>query len=74
MYSKEQKLTTLKVFRQTNSVSKTIRILGYPTRRQLYTWIAGENMVKREHKQLSWFANSSEYPRNLPLDVKLDTI
>lgn len=37
-------------------------------------WIAAENMVKRERKQLSRFANPSEHPRNSPLDVKLDAI
>ncbi|MDE5781899.1 MAG: IS3 family transposase, partial [Lachnospiraceae bacterium] len=74
MYSKEQKSTALEVFHQTNSVSETIRILGYPTRRQLYTWIAAENMVKSERKQLSRFANPPEHPRNPPLDVKLDAI
>lgn len=74
MYSKEQKSTALEVFHQTNSVSETIRILGYPTRRQLYTWIAGENTVKRERKQLPRFANPPEHPRNPPLDVKLDAI
>lgn len=74
MYSKEQKSTTLEVFHQTNSVSETIRILGYPTRRQLYTWIATENVVKRERKPLPRFANPPEHPRNPPLDVKLDAI
>lgn len=74
MYSKEQKLAALKVFHQTNSVSVTIRILGYPTRRQLYTWIAAENMVIRERKQLPRFANPPEHPRNPPLDIKLDAI
>ena len=74
MYSKEQKSNALEVFHQTNSVSETICILGYPTRRQLYTWIATENMVKRERKQLPRFANPPEHPRNPPLDVKLDAI
>lgn len=63
------KTTALVVFHQTNSVSETIRILGYPTRRQLYTWIAAENMVKREYKQLPRFTNPPEHPRNPPLDV-----
>lgn len=74
MYSKEQKANALEVFHQTNSVSETIHILGYPTRRQLYTWIAAENMVKKERKQLPRFANSPAHPRNPPLDVKLDAI
>ena len=43
MYSKEKKEIALKVFHQTESISETIQILGYPTRRQLYNWIATEN-------------------------------
>lgn len=74
MYSQKQKSSALEVFHQTNSVSETIRILGYPTRRQLYTWIAAENMVKRERKPLPRFANPPDHPRNPPLDVKLDAI
>ena len=74
MYSQKQKSIALEVFHQTNSVSETIRILGYPTRRQLYTWIAAENMVKRERKPLPRFANPPDHPRNPPLDVKLDAI
>lgn len=74
MYSKEQKATALAVFHQTNSVSEIINILGYSTKTQLYTWISTENMVKRERKQLSLFANPPEHPRNSPLDVKLDAI
>lgn len=74
MYSQEQKVTALAVFHQTNSVSETIRILGYPTKKQLYIWIATENMVKRERKQLPQFANPTEHPRNPPLDIKLDAI
>lgn len=74
MYSKEQKSIALEIFPQINSASETIRIWGYPTRRQLYTWIATENMVKRERKQLPRFANPPKHPRNPPLDVKLDAI
>ena len=43
MYSKEQKDIALRIYHQTESVTETIRILGYPTRRNLYTWIAEEN-------------------------------
>ena len=69
MYSQKQKSIALEVFRQTNSVSETIRILGYATRRQLYTWISAENMVKRERKPLPRFANPPDHPRNPPLGV-----
>ena len=43
MYSKEQKDIALRIYHQTESVTETIRILGYPTRRNLYTWIAEKN-------------------------------
>ena len=33
MYSKEQKDIALRIYHQTESVTETIRILGYPTRR-----------------------------------------
>lgn len=39
MYSKQQKETALKLFKETQSVSETVRILGYPTRKNLYNWI-----------------------------------
>ena len=63
MYSQKQKSSALEVYHQTNSVSETIRILGYPTRRQLYTWTAAENMVKRERKPLPRFANPPDHSR-----------
>lgn len=74
MYSYEKKSIALKVFHQTNSVSETIRILGYPTRRQLYSWIDDENLPSKERKPLPRIANSPEHHRNPPLDVKLDAI
>ncbi len=46
MYSKELKINRIRNISPTNSVSETIRILGYPTGRQLYTWITEENIMK----------------------------
>lgn len=74
MYSQEKKEVALKVFRQTNSVSGTIQILGYPTRRQLYNWIATENSPPKERKPLPRIANPPEHPRNPSLDVKINAI
>ena len=67
MYSKEQKDIALRIYHQTESVTETIRILGYPTRRNLYTWIAEENTPPKTRK---------EYPviDNPPLEVKLNAI
>ena len=74
MYSQEKKAVALKVFHQTDSVSETIRILGYPTRKQLYNWIASENISPKGRKPLPRIANSPEHPRNPSLAVKLDAI
>lgn len=74
MYSYEKKSVALKVFHQTNSVSETIRILGYQTRKQLYNWIYAENLPPKERKPLPRIANPPEHPRNPSLEVKLDAI
>lgn len=48
--------------------------MGYPTRRQLYNWIATENTPTKVCKQLPRIANPPDHPRNPPLKVKLDAI
>ena len=51
MYSQDKIDVALKVFHQCGSVTTTIRVLGYPTRRALYTWIANEGSAKSERKR-----------------------
>ena len=74
MYSKEQKDIALRIYHQTESVTETIRILGYPTRRNLYTWIAEENTPPKTRKEYPVINNTPDHPRNPPLEVKLDAI
>lgn len=74
MYSKEQKDIALRIYHQTESVTETIRILGYPTRRNLYTWIAEENTPLKTRKEYPVIDNPPDHPRNPPLEVKLDAI
>ena len=74
MYSKEQKDIALRIYHQTESVTETIRILGYPTRRNLYTWIAEENTPPKTRKKYPVINNPPDHPRNPPLEVKLDEI
>ena len=45
MFSKEQKDIALRLYHQTESVTKTIRILVYPTRRNLYKWLCESKSV-----------------------------
>lgn len=74
MYSKEKKDIALRIYHQTESVTETIRILGYPTRRNLYTWIAEENTPPKTRKEYPVINNPPDHPRNPPLEVKLDAI
>ena len=74
MYSKEQKDIALRIYHQTESVTETIRILGYPTRRNLYTWIAEENTPPKTRKEYPVIDNPPDHPRNPTLEVKLDAI
>ncbi|RHA17063.1 hypothetical protein DW944_10200, partial [Eubacterium ventriosum] len=67
MYSKEQKDIALRIYHQTESVTETIRILGYPTRRNLYTWIAEENTPPKTRKEYPVINNPPDHPCNPPL-------
>ncbi len=73
MYSKEQVETALKLYHQCGSVTKTTRVLGYPSKRKLYEWILNEGTVKPERKELL-LVNTAEHPRNPPVEVKMDAI
>ena len=73
MYSQGKIDVALKVYHQCGSVTTTIRVLGYPTRRALYTWIANEGAAKPERKPLNNI-NTAEHPRNPSIEVKIDAI
>ena len=63
----------LQVYHQCGSVTNTIRMLGYPTRRALYTWIENEGVQKPPRKALD-NTNTAAHPRNPPIEVKMDAI
>ena len=73
MYSQEKIDVALKVYHQSGSVTTTTRILGYPTKRALYTWIAKEGEAKPERKP-SNNINTAEHPRNPSIEVEIDAI
>lgn len=73
-YSKQQKDRALQLYHQSGSVTEVIRILGYPTRRQLYNWIYEEKQSPKPRKPLPIIGNSPNHPRNPPLEVKLNAI
>lgn len=77
MYSKytdRQIKRALKLFQQTNSVSTTVRILGYPSRNQLYKWIKEEKLPPKKRKEPERITNPPNHPRNPSIEVKLDAI
>lgn len=54
-------------------MAKTIRVLGYPTRRALYTWIKDEGSQKPPRKDLCNI-NTRNHLRNPSLEVKTNAI
>ena len=52
MYSQDKIDIALQVYHQCGYVTNTIRMLGYPTRRALYTWIENEGVQKPPRKAL----------------------
>ncbi len=73
MYSQDKINIALQVYHQCGSVTNTIRVLGYPTRRALYTWIENEGVQKTPRKALD-NTNTATHPRNPPAEVKMDAI
>lgn len=73
IYSQDKIGIALQVYHQCESVTETIRILGYPTRRALYTWIKNEGIQKLPRKKLT-HVNTAEHLRNLSLEVKKDAL
>ena len=73
MYSQDKIDIARQVYHQCGSVTETIRVLGYPTRRALYTWIENEGMPKSPRKE-AIHANTAEHPRNPSLEVKMDAL
>lgn len=73
MYPQDKIDIALQVYYQCGSVTETIRVLGYPTRRTLYTWIENEGTPKPPRKELT-HANTAGHPGNPPLEVKMDAL
>lgn len=73
MYTQEQIITALKTYHLRESVAKTICVLGYPTRRALYTCIKDKGSQKSPRKDLCNI-NTRNHPRNPSLEVKMNAI
>ena len=73
MYSEEQRTKALHVFHEIESVTDTVRRLGYPSRKHLYTWIRNEEKTKEKRKKLK-LKNTTEHPRNPSAEFKLQVL
>ena len=73
MYSKEQIKDALDQYYGSKSVTKTVRILGYPTRRTLYNWINNKDTPKDKRKK-TVFINTEQNPRNPSVEIKINAI
>ena len=73
MYSQDKINIALKVYHQCKSVTATIRILGYPSRYTLYTWITNEGADKPTRKKMNNIA-APKQPRHPSIEVKMDAI
>lgn len=73
MYSKEEIHAALELYHQCGSVTKTLQLLGYPSRGALYGWIDDEGTLKRPRKVLK-IINTQAHPLKPPVEVKLDAL
>ena len=73
MYSRDKINIALQIYNQCGSVTETVRVLGYPTRRALYTWIGHQKGRKSSRKELINI-NTAQHPRNPPMEVKLNVL
>jgi len=58
------------MYEETQSVTATIRALGYPGRQTLYRWISEQNQPKKA-KSTYRGENTPAHPRHPPVDVKM---
>ncbi len=74
MYSEEQYYKALEVYEETKSIAKTMRLLGYPARRQtLYNWINRRRMLPENRSTFHGY-NTADHPRHPPVELKLEAI
>lgn len=72
MYTEKQYLRALDIYDETGSVTKTITIFGYPTRRQtLYNGIMRRKHVPKGYSTFRGL-DTPEHLRYPPLSVKLE--
>lgn len=73
MYSQDKINIALQAYHQCGAVTETVRVLGYPTRRALYTWVENEGVPKSLRKEMTNI-NTAEHPQNPSIEVKMNAL
>lgn len=73
MYTYQEKAIALQKYEETQSITATIHLLGYPSRETLYNWI-GEKGSPPKRKSAFRGANTQEHPRHPSVELKLKVL
>ena len=73
MYTQEQRKQALEAYEDTQSVTQTIRLLGYPGRQTLYKWLSEQNQRKQVKSRYRG-ENTQAHPRHPAVKIKLEAI
>ena len=73
MFTYEKRVRALQVYEETHSVTKTIRMLGYPGQHTMYKWI-NEQRKPKKVKSTNRGVNTPTHPRHPPADLKMEVL
>ena len=73
MFTKEKRQQAIELYRQTKSVTETVRTLGYPGRETLRRWIKEQAQPPKVKSRFRG-VNTPAHPRHPPADVKLKAL
>lgn len=73
MYSQDKINIVLQTYHQCGAVTETVHVLGYPTRRALYTWVENKGVPKSLRKELTNIS-TAEHLRNPSIEVKMNAL
>ena len=73
MYTTEDRRRALEIYKETDSVAKTIQILEYPGRSTLFRWIHEERLPPKDISRYRG-TNTPSHPRHPSPELKLETL
>jgi putative transposase len=73
VYTTKQKQKALEIYKEVGSVTRTLQILGYPSRQGLYSWMKEGDSIKSQKKKTRG-VNTPEHPRHPSYELKMEII